>query len=266
MAVGRKKGAPKVKITLKMAKNALRVTADGRQRLDLSKLGLDAFPKCILKLANVDELDLSRNRLRTLPDCIERFANLRRLDLHSNRIERLPDAIGRLQSLRHLNLCDNRLSADGVPAAVAGLTELRSLNLGMNRLESVPPAVLGLAELRELGLFDNLLRGLPEGLAGLPHLCRVNAARNPVAAPHAGSCAQGADPASRPERLYLPDEGDLCKPCLQKCREATAKLHGRGHTDAIRRPDFSRLSTPNSVAWETQAVWRMKTPAQGDRR
>ncbi|KAJ8361383.1 hypothetical protein SKAU_G00179080 [Synaphobranchus kaupii] len=114
MAVGKKKGAAKVRITLKVAKSAVKVTADGKRRLDLSKRGIDTFPKCLLKLADVDELDLSRNLLQKIPESIECFVNLRRLDLHSNRIERLPEAVGKLQNLRHLDVCDNRLGP-GVP-------------------------------------------------------------------------------------------------------------------------------------------------------
>ena len=83
MAKGKKSGEPKgKKITLKMAKNALRLTVDGKRRLDLSNMEIATFPKCILKLADVDELDLSRNMLRKIPDSIHEFVNIRMLDLH----------------------------------------------------------------------------------------------------------------------------------------------------------------------------------------
>ncbi|KAG9341102.1 hypothetical protein JZ751_019856 [Albula glossodonta] len=258
MAVGKKK-ASKVKITLKMAKSSLRLTADGKRRLDLSKRGIDTFPKCILKLADVEELDLSRNRLRKIPESIERFVNLRWLDLHSNQIEQLPDAIGKLQNLRHLNLCDNRLAR--VPPEIGDLRDLRSLNLGMNLMESVPSAVAGLTELQELGLFDNKLTQLPAGVTDLPNLSKVNTKRNPV------TRRDGTDPARLAERLYLLNENGMCATCLKKCQEEREKLYPRGSADRpIRRPYFSGLSTPNSVAWETQVVWRMKTPGQSKQR
>lgn len=72
MAKGGKKGggAKGKKVTLKMAKNAVRVTTDGHRRLDLSNMGIATFPKCLLKLPDLNELDLSRNQLKKLPDFI----------------------------------------------------------------------------------------------------------------------------------------------------------------------------------------------------
>ncbi|KAJ8418171.1 hypothetical protein AAFF_G00138800 [Aldrovandia affinis] len=255
MAAGKRK-ASKVKITLKIAKKSLRLTADGKRRLDLSKRGIDTFPKCILKLSDVDELDLSRNGLRKIPESIERFVNLRWLDLHSNQIEQLPGTIGNLQNLQHLNLCNNRLgSGAGLPAEIGALRSLRSLNLGMNHMASLPHAVTGLSELRELGLFDNMLAELPEGFANLPHLRKINTKRNPVT-PSDGDGADGGG--RRAERLYLLNESSLCEGCHRMSRGESDRPIGVTH--------FPGLSTPNSVAWDTQDLWRMKTPAQSKQR
>ncbi|XP_064174494.1 leucine-rich repeat-containing protein 18 [Anguilla rostrata] len=257
MAVGKKKGA-KVRITLKIAKKSVSLTADGMRRLDLSKRGIDTFPKCLLKMADVDELDLSRNLLQKLPESIEHFANLRCLDLHSNRLERLPEAIGRLQNLRHLNLCDNRLGP-AVPAELGALRALRSLNLGMNRIETLPraPFFQGLAELRKLGLFDNLLAEPPEAARSLPRVRRLNAERNPfslVAPGDGGDRARDELP-----RLYLRGEGDLCGACQRRSRERWGGRNpGGGSGPPNGRPRFSGLSTPNSVARETQGRWRVR--------
>ncbi|KAG5831696.1 hypothetical protein ANANG_G00306480, partial [Anguilla anguilla] len=65
----------------------------------------------------------------------------------------------------------------GRPAELGALRALRSLNLGMNRIETLPraPFFQGLAELRELGLFDNLLGEPPEVARSLPRVHRLNA-------------------------------------------------------------------------------------------
>ena len=88
MAKGKKKKSssePKgKKITLAMATNCLKMTVDGKRRLDLSNQGLASVPRSLLGLCDVEELDLSRNLLTKLPDFIDKFLNLRFLDLHSN--------------------------------------------------------------------------------------------------------------------------------------------------------------------------------------
>ncbi|XP_048863401.1 leucine-rich repeat-containing protein 18 [Brienomyrus brachyistius] len=253
MAKGKKKAASKgKKITLKMAKNQLRLTADGKRRLDLSNMKIDAFPKCLLKMADVDELDLSRNVLRTIPDYIDRFLNLRYLDLHSNRIEQLPEALGRLQTLRHLNLCNNRLTATGIPSQLGRLSSLRSLNLGMNRLETLPACIGALRDLQELGLFDNLLTSVPSAIRGLPSLRKLNTLRNPLAA---STEARREGPTDSVEHLYLVREDSLCKLCLGKCREDRQKISKQAQVPC-RRTAFSGLVVPNSTAQESQVLWR----------
>uniref|UniRef100_A0A3B1JGF3 Leucine rich repeat containing 18 n=1 Tax=Astyanax mexicanus TaxID=7994 RepID=A0A3B1JGF3_ASTMX len=132
-------------ITKKMqTKNAVKLTVDGKRRLDLSNMEIATFPKCILKLCDVEELDLSRNFLKDIPESIDRFVNMRWLDLHSNNLEKLPE-LGLLRGLR-------------------------SLNLGMNRIEIVPSSIGALKELRQLRLFNNLLTRVPPWLHSLPNL------------------------------------------------------------------------------------------------
>ncbi|KAL4640203.1 leucine-rich repeat-containing protein 18-like [Arapaima gigas] len=243
------------KITLKMARNALKVTVDGKRRLDLSNMQITTFPRCLLKLADVDELDLSRNLLQRIPDSIDQFINLRWLDLHSNQLEELPTSIGELQGLLYLNLCNNRLTAAGLPTEVGQLRKLRSLNLGMNQLERLPSSMGALRELQELGLFNNLLTHVPEFLDRLPHLQKLNTSCNPIAGP---DNSRDLDPIARVEFLYVVDMDWLCEACHKRCSLELKKL-GRlgvatGHVRA--KPAFSGLVSPNSVALDEQELWR----------
>lgn len=256
MAKGKKTTEPKGrKVTLKMVKAAVRVTVDGRRRLDLSNMEIASFPKCILKLSDVEELDLSRNLLRKIPDSIDRFTNLRWLDLHSNQLESVPRAIGRLQGLVSLNLSNNRLTPAGLPPELGLLSALRSLNLGLNRLDVVPSFLLALRELRQLGLFSNQLTSDPAFLRRLPKLQRINMADNPL--PPASPTP--LDAIRRVDELYLVRESALCQQCHLWCQQERQRLDRRASRQmscAHRKSLFTGLLTPNSVARQEQEVWR----------
>lgn len=256
MAKGKGKGAKGKKITLKVAKNCIKITFDGKKRLDLSKMGITTFPRCILKLEDIDELDLSRNMLKKIPDSIEKFQNLRWLDLHSNQIERIPETIGNLQNLIFLNLCNNKLTTRSLPVELNQLKLLRNLNLGLNHIENLPTTLGQLKELQEVGVFDNLLTTIPNSVAKLPKLKKLNAKRNPFPGPTEEELF--IDHIKRLETLYVVEEKDLCYPCLRKCQEARDKLNKLKTTypTPAKKPNFSNLITPNSQGKDNQGEWR----------
>ena len=261
MAV-KKSTAPKgKKVTLKLAKEALKVTADGYRRVDLSNLGIATFPKCLLKLTDVDELDLSRNLLQKLPEYVGNMTTLSRLDLHSNKLEALPESLGQLVGLTHLNVSNNRLRSGGLPASLCSLTQLRSLNLGMNLLDRLPHGLAALTALQDVGLFDNYFTELPKFLLAIR---RLNVKRNPCSSGRVGDGAGGgAAPATRAKVLYLAPESSLCKACLHQCQQErdhnkrNAGGDGRGVSVEKRNRSYAGLYTPNSVAAANQE-WRMR--------
>ncbi|XP_039994645.1 leucine-rich repeat-containing protein 18 [Xiphias gladius] len=257
------KGAKGTKVTLKIAKKAIRMTLDGRRRLTLSNMGITVFPKCLLKLTNVDELDLSRNLIQKLPDNIGNISSLRWLDLHSNKLESVPESIGNLVELAHLNLSNNRLTSAGLPSALGFLNSLKSLNLGMNQLDTLPSTMVALDSLQELGLFDNLFNNLPEFLNVLRDLTKVNMKRNPVS--YAQGDGEGMLKAkSEPEEdEYLIHESSLCRTCLKRCKEQRERLtRGGGEGGNMfkekRIRTYTGLTVPNSVATVNQDVWRIR--------
>ncbi|XP_005520868.1 leucine-rich repeat-containing protein 18 [Poecile atricapillus] len=258
------KGPQGKRITLKVAKNAVRVLFNGRRRLELGKMGIATFPKCILELADVEELDLSRNLLRKIPNTIEKFQNLMWLDLHSNQIDELPAAIGTLQNLTFLNLCNNKLTTKGLPQELTLLRNLRTLNLGLNCLETIPTTLGSLRELIELGLFDNSLTIIPKSVKKLPKLERLNVKRNPL--PEFAEEEKPIDTVKRIESLYLIEKKDLCGSCLETCQGERDELHkledmAPGPSD---KPSFPSLSTPNSTARDNQEEWRIKEEDDND--
>ncbi|KAG8434912.1 hypothetical protein GDO86_013033 [Hymenochirus boettgeri] len=257
--MAKKKGGPKgKKITLKQAKNSIKITFDGKRRLDLSKVGIVALPKCLLKLCDVEEMDLSRNLIKKVPEWIQRFQNLRWLDLHSNQIEKLPESIGKLQGLLHLNISNNKLTANGIPMELSELKNLRLLNLGLNTIETLPSNLGALKELKEIGLFDNQLTSLPTSIVKLPKLKKLNTKRNPFPPTEEELEKEQMDKIKRVESLYLVNQKDLCSPCVIKCQEERKKMNKLTSLvpPKLKKPIFTNLVTPNSTAKETQAEWR----------
>ncbi|NXI57707.1 LRC18 protein, partial [Chloroceryle aenea] len=251
------KGQKGKKITLKMAKNSIRISFDGGRRLDLSHMGITTFPKCILKLDDVDELDLSRNMLKKIPGSIQKFQKLRWLDLHSNQIEELPEAIGTLQNLSYLNICNNKLTTKNLPEKLNLLKNLHILNLGLNCLDSIPTSLGALKELKEIGLFDNALTTIPNSVKNLPKLKKLNAKRNPF--PDSEQ-EENADSIKRIDKLYLVQEKDLCSSCLKRCQEEEDNLNKFKNVppSPSKKPSFPLLLTPNSSAKDNQEEWRIR--------
>lgn len=250
------KGPKGKKITLNLAKNCIKITFDGRKRLDLSKMGITTFPKCILHLNDVDELDLSRNLIRKIPDSISKFQNLRWLDLHSNYIDKIPKSIGQMTSLLFLNVSNNRLTTSGLPVELNQLKNIRTVNLGLNHLDSVPTMLGVLTELHEVGLHDNLLNTIPASISKLPKLKKLNIKGNPF--PKADETDTFVDSIKRLENLHLVEEKELCAACLQKCQQARDKLNKIKSMAPTtpRKAFFSNLVSPNSMAKDSQEDWR----------
>ncbi|XP_033963836.1 leucine-rich repeat-containing protein 18-like isoform X1 [Pseudochaenichthys georgianus] len=211
MAKGNKRKAAKSKtITLKVAKECLQLTLDGKLRLNLSFKGVSVMPKCLPKLCEVEEVDLSRNLIRKIPDFIDYFISLRLLDLHSNYLEELPASVGRLQNLLVLNLCNNRLSS--LPSAMGLLKKLLTLSLGMNQLSNLPSSISALQELRHIGLSDNKFTSVPFCISRMDKLERVNLDRNPIVTEDTSNQSVAT------EKLCLVKGGILCGDCLNKCQ------------------------------------------------
>ncbi|KAM4729426.1 leucine-rich repeat-containing protein 18 [Anableps anableps] len=264
----KKEGGVK-KVTLQTAKKAIQLTPDGKRKLTLSNMGLTVFPKCLLKLKNVDELDISRNLIHKLPDNIGVLTSLRWLDLHSNKLESVPESIGNLEGLTHLNLANNCLTSAGLPSSLGFLCNLKSLNLGLNQLDALPPTLEQLENLQELALFDNRFTKLPEFVQTLRNLTKLNLIRNPLTFSQASSERIKKEKSEQKEEVYLVHESSLCKKCLQRCKaEAGRILRGdRRGSKRVEKSDvfeekkkrFSGLMTPNSVAAVTQDVWRIRS-------
>ncbi|XP_015281192.1 PREDICTED: malignant fibrous histiocytoma-amplified sequence 1 [Gekko japonicus] len=173
------------------------------ETLNLSGRGLEELPEglCAAVGGSLRVLSVRRNRLARLPSAaaLRHLAHLAELDLSHNRLRGLRDdgqALALLRGLRKLNFSHNQLGADGtLPAglgelrqleeldlsfnrlgclpdqALAGLQQLRALDVDHNQLPAFPPVLLELGALEELDCSGNrLLREVPEGIGSLQRL------------------------------------------------------------------------------------------------
>lgn len=244
------------KITLKAAKKAIRVTPEDTYKLILSRMCLTTFPKCLFKLRHVNMLDLSCNQLNKVPDNFGSLASLTRLDLRSNKLQALPQSIGRLSRLIYLNVSNNFLTSEGLPPSMGSLTSLKTLNLGLNRLDSLPPAFEALHSLEELKLFYNKFVVVPGFLKGLRSLTKVDFKGNPLLEDQ----EYYEDVTKEPEpEVILVHESMLCKKCLKKCRGKCTEGETREDvTEVEKTRTYQGLMVPNSVAKLDPDRWRIK--------
>lgn len=109
-------------------------------------------------------------KLRALEDLrFDSFPNLRKLKLEWLELAHVPKSVWRAKKLRELEISDGTMTA--LPASIAGLTELESLTLWLDKLRKVPP-LAGLMKLRVLSIQSEALTkiaddALPPGLTEL---------------------------------------------------------------------------------------------------
>lgn len=244
-------------LTLKAAKNAVRVTPEDTYRLSLSRTGLTIFPKCLTRLTHLNMLDLSCNQLNKLPDNIGVLGSLTRLDVRSNKLQALPQSISRMARLTYLNASNNFLTSEGLPPSLGSLANLKTLNLGLNRLDSLPPTFEGLRGLEELKLFYNQFVAAPEFLKGLSNL-RVDLRGNPLLKDQEKSEDDAEEP--QPEdKVILVHEDVLCRKCRKDCFGLCSEEDAREDAmEAAKKRTYPGLMVPNSVAKLNQNQWRVK--------
>jgi hypothetical protein len=86
-----------------------------------------------------------------------------KLDFSDYGLETISEEIGGLTQLRSLNLSVNRLRT--LPESIGNLKQLETLNVAMNQLERLPESIGNLTWLRWLNLSHNRLLNLPDSFA-----------------------------------------------------------------------------------------------------
>ena len=118
-------------------------------------------------------------------EAARRIAEARRegateLDLGDLRLTTLPAEIADLIQLQSLQLDDNQLTA--LPSEIGALTQLRQLSLHNNQLTELPPEIAALTQLQELLLHSNQLTVLPAEITALTQLQELGLDNNQLTA------------------------------------------------------------------------------------
>ncbi|KAG0223431.1 RAM signaling network component [Actinomortierella wolfii] len=131
-----------------------RATAGSAQVLDLTDLGLTAFPTEIEFLRDVlEKLTISHNSIRTIPLMLNTFTCLRYLNIRANSIRIFPAVLCQISTLETLDMSRNKISR--LPDSFGGLMNLRVLSLSRNRLETLPPYIGRMTRLYYLKIEHN---------------------------------------------------------------------------------------------------------------
>jgi len=131
---------------------------------------LEAVPRSVGDLSEIEYLDLGDNALAQVPDELGDLDHLRTLRLSQNALEEVPWALGQLAALETLVLDENPLRS--LPDRIDRLSGLRVLHLNGTLVGTLPADVTRLPSLEQLSLHrepgapeEARLRSLPDGLS-----------------------------------------------------------------------------------------------------
>lgn len=96
--------------------------------------------------------------------------SLTTLKIKSNNITLIPSCISNLTHLTALDLSDNLLDSNGLPSSLWTMTGITTLDLMMNRIETLSSGIGSLTNLTSLNLYGNGLTSLPAAIGNLNKL------------------------------------------------------------------------------------------------
>ncbi len=218
---------------------------------------LKRLPEEIGFLSNLTSLNVGENQLEELPPSFENLTNLIELNIYGNKFNTLPKHIYQMKKLRSICISKNQLSdisqlvtltelttlslgdnlVETVPEDIGKLTKLTHLCLSNNKIKKLPRSICHLSSLRGLYLENNKLIQLPLEFYKLPQLFYLNLENNDQLGRHAGSFS--SDPQSctykstsiRPlftfyEQLHIRVEETLVKFLTFKCGDRCLETNG----------------------------------------
>ena len=116
--------------------------------------------------------DANRYRELTQAD----FDRVTTIKIWSKDLEFIPTQIGNLSNLRTLDVRLNKLGS--LPESIGNLSELEELNVRNNKLSSLPESIINLSNLKNLDISSNGLTSLPESIGNLSELEELNVGNN----------------------------------------------------------------------------------------
>ena len=173
------------------------------QQISCIRTGLEQLPDNVASLTTLSGLFLIDCQVSNFDYDLSALSELRVLSLSGNRIARLSTPLGGLSRLVSLDVSRNPLQAvddacfangtrlnqlylahtelDALPASLAAVTTLRSLDISGCRFTAVPEVVNRLEQLKSLSLDDNRLSGMTAAELGhMSQLESLSLAGNPI--------------------------------------------------------------------------------------
>ncbi|XP_033226281.1 leucine-rich repeat-containing protein 40-like isoform X2 [Belonocnema kinseyi] len=135
--------------------------------LDLSHNVLKELPPDITSMRALKKLDASFNHLETLPPLGE-LRKAEALILHTNNLKTFPDISG-CTALREIHLANNSITEIDT-SCLEGMSQLKVLTLGSNKLETIPEEIIQLLNLEHLDLSHNNISSIPSCVGIMPNL------------------------------------------------------------------------------------------------
>ena len=142
------------------------------QKLDDSRVQLNALMEVISNLTGLKELDISETELTSLPESIGNICGLKRLYASDTNLISLPDSIGNLTDLQKLDVSGTHITS--LLESIGNLTSLQELDISATKLTSLPESIGNLTGLQELDISVTKLTSLPESIGNLTSLQALN--------------------------------------------------------------------------------------------
>jgi internalin A len=152
------------------------VFTGNKKTLNLSHLGLKAFPKDIKHLITLEHLDISGNEIRSIPRNHLSPLQLKSLNMSRNKLSAFPEDIFDSESIEDLYLSGN--SIQEIPLRIGSLFNLRVLDLFSNSVNKISDSIRELSNLEKLDLGSNQLSGLPKSIGELGKLAYLDIGEN----------------------------------------------------------------------------------------
>ena len=140
----------------------------GLKELDISETQLTSLPEGVGNMCGLKELYASYTDLTSLPESIGNLTGLQKLDVSRTHITSLPENIGNLTSLQELNISATKLTS--LPESIGNLTSLQKLDISATELTSLPESIGNLTGLQELDVSETHIASLPESIGNLTGL------------------------------------------------------------------------------------------------
>ena len=148
--------------------------------LDLSNCTLQVLPESIQNLQALVSLSLSNNQLTEINNLLSGgFQSLQVLKVTHNIISQLPTNAIWPSKLLHLDLSNNQMTGE-LSNCLCMLSELETLDISSNNLQSLPNHLSNLSQLKSLNMRENNIAGIVTNIPSSIHLHTIMLGRNQI--------------------------------------------------------------------------------------